>query len=495
MSGDAEPAGLARLLEHADDYRAISASTPGETIAVVEYLLAICYAADCYPETSGEWHQWVHSRRSLADAAQWLIAQPAEEWDLLHPVQPLGQNALLAPYLDEHGVGPAQLVLEHAGDYNQLFDHHHLEHPEPLPIDAAFRAMLTQHAYGPGMRGRISGSLLGSTLNNLATGRLAARIRVLALGDTLGDTLRLNLQPYAGEPGTFNRSWTDGRTRRTFTTKPPGRTPDGPADLHSVLGRSILMRPTVTASGDLAIDRVLVGAGEILAPLPETFLQDAILVTYGKAMGPLRPSAVRQLWRESHALYAAVAEREKGSDLYGRLGMLSGRRVTLWAVGLVTEGNKLATWVSDHFPFVPGREAELRQAAEAGSQIAEYTATALGKAAYTAWTLAYPNPKPADKKSQMARFDATPEHWAATADLFHALLEATAEGTPVPEAIAVYAKTLVNTATTVLGQRLDSLPPNSRGFQARAQAHARLAALLTDAKAPHYLKEAASRDH
>lgn len=495
ISGAPVPAGLAQLLDQAENYRAISASTPGETVALLEYLLAICYAADCYPETAGEWLTWVQSRQSLAPAARWLTAQPAEEWDLLHPVRPLGQNALLAPYLDEHGSGPAQLVLEQVGDYSQFFDHHHLEHPEPLPMDAAFRALLTQHVYGPGMRGRISGSLLGPTLNNLSTGRLASRVRILALGDTLADTLRLNLQPHSGQPGTFNHSWTDGRIRRTFTAKPAGRTPDGPADLHSVLGRSILMRPIVTKSGELAVDKVLIGAGEILAPLPDVFLQDAVLRTYGKSTAPLRPSAVRQLWRESHALYAAVADRNKGSDLYGRLAMLSSFPVTLWAVGLAVESNKLATWVSDHFPFVPGRQAQLRQASEAGSQIAEYTATALGRAAYTAWTIAYPNPKPADKKSQLARFDAAPEHWAATAGPFHALLQAVSEGTPAADAIAPYAQELADTAVRLLGQRLDSLPPNSRGFQARAQAHARLIREFTDAKAPHHLKEAASRDH
>ena len=494
IDGASAQAGLVELLRDADRYRAVSASTPGETVAFLEYLLALCYAADCYPETAGEWLAWVQDRKPLHPVADWLISQPEADWDLFAPDRPLGQNALLAPHLDEHGTGPAQLVLERAGDYNQFFDHHHLEHPQPLPADAAFRAMLTQHAYGPGMRGRISGALLGKTLNNLATGRLAQRVRVLALGDTLGDVLRLNLQPHTGEPGTFNYSWTD-RPRRGFASKPAGRTPDGPADLHSFLGRSILLRPVVTSSGDIAVDRVLIGAGDLHAPLPEAFLQDAVLRKYGTTTAPLRPSASRHLWRESHALYAAVAERQKGSDLYGRLAMLTGRPVTLWAVGLTSEDNKLASWVSDHFPFVPGRQTHLRQASEAGSQMAEYTSTALGKAAYTAWTIAYPNPKPSDKKQQLARFDASSQHWAATADPFHALLEATAHSDPVDEALADYGRTLVANARHHLHLRLCSLPPNSRGYQARAQALARLHAVLTATSAPHHLKEAASDDH
>lgn len=490
-AGRMVPAGAAELLETADELRCIAAPAPGETVALIEFLLAVCYVSGCYPETEDEWEDWVLDRQPLATAAAWLRAQPAHEWDLFDPVAPFGQNALLAPFLEEHGAGPAQLVIEHAGDYNQFFDHHHLEHPAPLPAAAAFRALLAQHTYGPGGRARISGkATLGPAITNLAVTRLGSRVRVIAQGNTLGDTLRLNLAPYPQGPGTFNRTWTQ-KGRRGFRTKPAGRPVDGPADLHTVLGRSVLMRPAIGPDGGMAVDRVLIGAGELLAPLPAPYMQDAVYATTPSgATKPLWPSASRALWREAHALYAAVADRSKGTDLYGRLATLpSDRPVTLWAVGLVAKQTTAITWVSDEFPFVPGREAALRQAAETGSRIAEHVATCLTKAAYTAWSVAYPNPKPADKKAQMARFDARSEHWAATAQPFHGLLEEAAGGMPVTDALCTFAAALHATARRLLEHRLASLPPNSRGFRGRAEATQRLNAELGK-KNPAPAKEA-----
>jgi CRISPR system Cascade subunit CasA len=472
----------------------VSGATPGEAVALIEYLLAICYVSGTCPTTVDEWLDQVQGSTPLTAAADWLDSRPDEHWDLFHPTEPLGQNALLARYLDLHGAGPAQLVIEHAGDYNQFFDHHHLEHPAPLPADAAFRAMLTQHAYGPVGRARIAGkATLGPTLTNLAAGRLGTRIRVIALGETLGDTLRLNLAPAAGDPGRFNRTWTVApQPRRGFLTKPAGRRVEGPADLHTVLGRSILMRPAVTVDGEPAVDRVLLAAGELLDPLAPHHIPDAV---YEKAkndtLEPLRPSRSRALWREAHALYAAVADRDHGPDFYDRLARLSGRRLHLWAVGLIAKQTTAITWVEDTFPFIPGRERDLRYAAERGSLLAEYVASALSRAAYVAWTVTYPNPKPADKKGQIARFDAQPEHWAHTEEPFHILLDdtaAAAEDEEVDAALVEYATVLAGAAGRFLRNRLDSLPANSRGYQARAQAVRRFENDLTGAAAPDELK-------
>jgi len=356
--------------------------------------------------------------------------------------------------------------------------------------------MLTQHAYGPGGRARLSGKdTLGPTITNLAVGRLGARIRVFVLGKTLGDTLRLNLVPSDGAPGPFNRTWTVApQPRRGFLAKPPGRRVDGPADLHTVLGRSILMRPTVTEDGQPAVDRVLVAAGELLEPLPAHHLQDAVYTTAADGTTkPLRPSASRALWREAHALYAAVADRDHGPDLYDRLARLSGRRLTLWTVGLIAKQTTVVTWVSDTFPFVPGRERDLRYAAERGSLIAEYVASSLSRAAYVAWNVTYPNPKPADKDDQIARFDARPEHWAHTAEPFHILLDDTTAAEnedQVDTALVEYAAVLAEAAGRLLRNRLDSLPANSRGYQAQAQAVRRLESDLTGPKAPDELKAA-----
>ncbi|MCX4546576.1 type I-E CRISPR-associated protein Cse1/CasA [Streptomyces sp. NBC_01565] len=519
MTGERVERSLTGLLEDADGLRAVDDTTPGATVALLEYLLAICYASGTYPATDTEWQDWVEQGHSLAEAAKWLAEQPDGEWDLFHPTEPLGQNALLAPFLDRHGAGPAQLVIERVGDYNQFFDHHHLEHPTPLPAAEAFRAMLTQHVYAPAGRARISGKeTLGPTITNLAIGRLSSRIRVVALGSTLGETLRLNLTPCADGPGEFNRSWTAGTTeRRGFRTKPDGRPVSGPADLHSYLGRSILMRPaalpgagtgTGTRAGakEPAVDRVLVGAGELLA-LRRPQLQDVVYArtAEGKTK-PLWASASRAFWRDAHALYAAVKDARRPDDarqsvnLYERLARFPGPDdphgpdsppvggIKLWAVGLVAKQTTAITWVSGVYPFAPGLGATLHRASKGGSEIAEYVATGLGKAAYAAWEIAYPNPKPSDKAGQIARFDVRWQHWEAAEDPFNLLLERTASGEQVDECLLDYASTLASNAAEFLAKSLDSLPRNFRGFQARAAALRRFESELASRKAPAQLQ-------
>ncbi|MFJ8134168.1 type I-E CRISPR-associated protein Cse1/CasA [Streptomyces hydrogenans] len=490
---------LPDTFRRADELSAVYGDSPGETAALIEWLLGLIYAADTiHPETAGEWKTWVERRTRLDAVADWVESHPGC-WDLFDPEQPLGQNPALHPYLDAYGVGPAQLFVERVGDYNQFFDHHHLHHPEPVPADAAWRAMLVQHAFAIGMRGRIKASAMGlpGTFTNLGTNRLASRLRVIARpawdGATFGDLLRLNTAPWPRHPGPLNLTWGQQLPlRRDFSQPGPrqARTPQGPADLHTVLGRSIALRPAPLADGTPGVDRVLIGAGETLSPLPAEYLQDAVTHTGpGGSKRLMAPSATRDLWRESEALYAAVAERDKGTDLYGRIAMLQGRRIHLWTVGLLSTQGKPITWVCDEFPYVPGRESGLRHAAEQGSGICEYAARALYLAASTARDIAYANPKPDDKKAQIARFNGEPEMWAGAADHFHVLLDRVAAGEDTADALTDFGQAVRELTVQSLNDRLISLSGGATGLEARVTAQRHLENLLEHGKAPVQLKE------
>ncbi|MFE2106686.1 type I-E CRISPR-associated protein Cse1/CasA [Kitasatospora sp. NPDC059463] len=496
-SGALKSVSLLALLRSADDLRSVVGGSPGEQVALIEFLLAICYASGTYPDSSRQWLDRVDSRHPLDEAADWLADEADDRWDLFHPDRPLGQNALLAPFLDRLGTGPAQLVIEHAGDYNQFFDHHHLEHPTPLPAAKAFRALLTQHVYGLPGRARISGKeTLGPAITYLSAGRLGGRIRVVALGETVAETLRLNLAPMSGGPGDFNYSWTTGPVgRRAFDRRPPGRAVTGPADLHSYLGRSVVLRPAPGPDGTgVVVDRVLIGAGELLELDPDLHLQDAVFVeTRDGERKPLWPSPTRALWRDAHALYAAVTDQRQ--DLYGRLALLSRtswpgtRPISLLAVGLVANKTTPISWVSGHFPFAPSLTAELHLASYNGSGIAEHVARSLNRAAYAAWEIAYPNPKPSDRTAQLARFDARGEHWQATEEPFHILLEDTADSGSPQAPLLAYARTLSTAAHRFLTKRLDSMPRNAQGSRARSIALRRLDDELYGPSAPAELRE------
>ncbi|MFF4557725.1 type I-E CRISPR-associated protein Cse1/CasA [Streptomyces sp. NPDC001422] len=496
---------LCSLLLHADELAAVDCTSPGETVTVIEFLMAICFASGTSPSSDKEWRSWIVDRHDLTSAADWLESQPEDSWDLFHPTTPLLQNSDLAEDLVESGTGTAQLVIEHAGDYAQHFDHHHLERHTPLPAADAFRATLTQHAYGPYGRARMPGKRLGPKVTNLAAGRLTGRIRILALGRTLGETLRLNLYPSHGPADFLNTSWTsDGFNRRTFKEKPKPRQPRSSADLHSTLGRSVLLRPGQGPDGQIVIEKVLIGAGELLELDPERHLQDAVFSTATNgARKPLWPSPSRALWQEAHALYGAVKDDRIG--LYARLRSLpyerkgAGAPYQLWAVGLLTKQSLPVAWTHGTYPYAPGMAAHLYRASRRGSDIAEYIARHLKNAAIVAAETAFPAMRAADEASQVARLDARWMFWPSAEGPFHELLDEVVDrgpddDDPVSEPLITYAQGLLTMAHTQLLQLLDTLPPNDRNHRARARAERLFDDAMSGNRAPAELRGEIARD-
>lgn len=497
---------LRALFEQADELAAVDWTSPGEGVAVIEYLLAICFASGTCPSSQDEWRDWIVGERDLSPVADWLGRQSDDFWDLFHPEHPLAQNRDLADDLRTSGTGTAQLVIEHAGDYNQHFDHHHLELNNPLPAADAFRATLTQHVYGPYGRARMSGKNLGPKVTNLAAGRLTGRIRVVALGRTLGETLRLNLYPPEGPTGSLNTSWTteSGAERRTFDGPVRARVPQGPADLHSALGRSVLLRPARGPQGQITVDRVLIGAGELLALDPGRHLQDAVFsVTTSGVRKPLWPSPSRALWQQAHALYSAVRDDETG--LYARLRTLRRERrgpgapYQLWAVGLLANKTLPVIWTHGAYPYAPGMVAHLYRASRRGSDIAEYLAWTLKKAATVAAETAFPAMRAADEAGQVARLDARWAFWPSAEDPFHELLDEVIDrgpedDDPVSEPLIEYAAGLTTTARTQLLQRLDALPPTDRNHRARARAVRLFEDAVAGGRAPAELRGETDHD-
>ncbi|MGW3293904.1 type I-E CRISPR-associated protein Cse1/CasA [Streptomyces xiamenensis] len=509
LDGSTAHHSLRGLFVQADDLAALDCASPGETVAVIEYLLAICFASGTCPSSDKDWSDWILDRRTLAPAADWLSQQPADSWDLFHPTKPLAQNSHLARDLFTSGTGTAQLIIEHAGDYNQHFDHHHLERENPLPAADAFRATLTQHVYGLYGRARMSGGEHGAKITNLAAGRLSGRIRVVALGRTLGETLRLNLYPPDGPGEPLNTSWTAaGFERRTFKEKPKPRAPRSSADLHSSLGRSVLLRPTSGPRGQVMVDQVLIGAGELLELDPERHLQDAVYSeTTSGVSKPLWPSPSRALWQQAHALYSAVKDDRTG--MYARLRSLVPYQRTesvdayretqqaapyqLWAVGLLANKTLPVIWTHGAYPYAPGMAAHLYRASRRGSVIAEHIAKTLKNAAIVAAETAFPALRASDEAGQVARLDARYAFWPAAEPPFHELLDevidrGVEDDDPVSAPLVAYALELMHMARTQLLRRLDTLPPGDRNHRARARGVQLFEGAMSGDRAPAELR-------
>lgn len=228
------------------------------------------------------------------------------------------------------------------------------------------------------------------------------------------------------------------------------------------------------------VDRVLIGAGEVLELDPERHLQDAVYsTTLGGVRKPLWPSPSRALWQDAHALYSAV--RDDRTGMYARLRSLPYERTgvgapyQLRAVGLVANKTLPITWAHGTYPYAPGMAGHLYRASRRGSDIAEYIARTLKSAAVVAAEIAFPAMRAADETGQVARLDARWAFWPAVEVPFLELLDEVVErgpedDDPVSEPLIEYAAGLVTTARAGMLHRLDALPPNDRNHRARARA-------------------------
>ncbi len=492
---------VTEVFEQAEDILGLVHISPGVRMALYELLLGLLYATGVHPRSNREWREWVLQRHSLAEAADVLRAEFDGQLDLFHPERPFGQNSLLGPFMETHGYGPAQLDIERAGDGAQLEDHVHLHHTWRPTAAEALAAMLTKHMYDPGGRMMAKNGWLGRSFTYGALGRNATRVRNLAIGDCLADTLRLNLAPVK-RAGTFNFSWTKGcQDRRTFTGDGANmpRTPDGPADLHSWLGRSILLSPAIGPDGAIVVDRVLVGAGDLMEELPHTLLQDAVLVDG-------RPQQVRSdtaLWRSAAALYAGAGSQDpknaKDEDLFARLTKVK-RKVDIWSVGLITSQRTLVGWVSDTYPFVGTQLRPLHLAAVDGAAWCAAAERAVRSGAAVARDIAYPNARPEERKAILDRLHPGPLLWARFEGAFHELLDAIAAADEDPpeehslihaQARADFARSVTALSRAALDEGLRSLPPSGLALEAQVKAEGRLAkALASDRTFPAEFLEA-----
>jgi CRISPR system Cascade subunit CasA len=254
----------------------------------------------------------------------------------------------------------------------------------------------------------------------------------------------------------------------------------------------------------VVVDKVLIGAGEVLELDQERHLQDAVFTTVtGEIRKPLWPSPTRALWQDAHALYGAVKDEQAG--LYARMYSLRYKQrsmqkpYALWAVGLLTKQALPAGWTHGAYPYAPGMEAHLYHASKRGSDIAEYLATSLRKAAIVAAELAFPAMRPADEAGQVARLDVRENFWPSAEPPFYEMLDDVIgrgeyDIDPTSEPLDAYAEELHRNARTQMIQRLDALPPSDANHCARAKAIRLFDEDMSAERAPAELRRRTGRD-
>lgn len=293
--------GIEAVLANAHEIRAVIDSSPLVTAALHRQLLAVLHR--CFgPPDIRAWIELYRSRQFDAKALSRYLAEWRERFDLLHPERPFYQVRGLRFDPDPIDV----LVTERTawGGGVNLFEHRPKGVGTTLEFGEAARLLLVAHAYSPGGLVRKPGEPASASAGPLNRGAI-----VLIRGDTLFETLLLNLLVYSpddgypipGRPERDAPAWESAALPRALLRKDePRRVPYGWLDLLTWQSRRLELR---VERGRVVGCTRCVGQG-----LASDRPHDPMLAwRIDEKRGALEVGfdENRAFWRDSHALFRA----------------------------------------------------------------------------------------------------------------------------------------------------------------------------------------------
>lgn len=365
---------LRTLLEDAHNLRAICCETPIITAAVLPVVLALLHRV-FGPKGMQEWKQlWnggVFPQQPLEDYfARWY-----DRFDLFHPERPFFQVR------DERLAPKSTLYLaESIANSDTLFNHLLEEAATPLGPAQAARLLLTAQFF------RLGGGVTGKTTPNLIDGSLARGVLFFANGNSVFETLVLNLVPYPSEyimryTAADRPVWEDGDP---MLSRKPGKdilniAPRGYLDYLTWQTFHITLWPQEDAAGQIIVPQATI--------IPVARLDDADLSPLKRYYRASEEEAWRflyfnpdkALWRDYHSLLALDDGKVKPPAVVDWLAELANRgfipehqRLQLTAIGMLAEKAKPIFYRQEHMPL----PSTLLGNATAGYIISQATADA-----------------------------------------------------------------------------------------------------------------------
>jgi CRISPR system Cascade subunit CasA len=324
--------GLRAILARAPELRAITGSSPIETIALHRLLLAVLHRALEGPEDETAWA----ARRSRGTFADPALDHYLDRWCPRFDLFDRGAPFYQTPDLPVEKAGSIAKLFLQQDNTPILFDHSRTDRPPVVTPGEAARALIACHAFdAPGIK-------TGDTGRDSATSAPLLQAAVcLVRGRTLFETLLFNWHRYserAEEPFAFDAARDLPAWERAAARHPMARAPDGYVDLMTWQSRRILLVPE-PVDGGTVVPRVVIMKG---AQFPEGLELHAreTMVAYRKVLQPTpgqRPwvpiglSEDRAVWRDSHALFRSLA------------GQSARPRTLTWLADLVMAGHLART--------------------------------------------------------------------------------------------------------------------------------------------------------
>ncbi|MEU5324249.1 type I-E CRISPR-associated protein Cse1/CasA [Streptomyces sp. NPDC021056] len=336
--GSQEELSLREVFARAGEVRRLAGEVPTQEFALVRLLLAIAHDALDGPQSIEDWGElWVDDD-CFAPVGAYLDTHRLR-FDLLHPVTPFFQTAALRTAKDE--VFPLNRIVADVPNGEPFFSAR-MPTVERLTFAEAARWVVHAHAYDTsGIKSGVVGDdrVRAGKVYPLGTGWAGALGGVFAEGDTLRETLLLNLVAADTDALEFT-----GQDRPAWRREPSPagggeRTPAGLRDLYTWQTRRLRLRHR-----DSAVTGVVLGYGDPLTarnlhrhePMTAWRRSQAQEKKLGQSPVylPREHDPARAAWRGIASLVADRSETAQGAQAapYLRPGILE------WIARLVTEG-------------------------------------------------------------------------------------------------------------------------------------------------------------
>lgn len=336
--GSQEELSLRQVFAQADSLRRIVGDLPTQEFALLRLLLAVVHDAFDGPLDTDQWGELWADPECFAGVGAYLDGH-RERFDLLHPLTPFFQTAGLRTAKDE--VFSLNRIVADVPNGEPFFTAR-TPTVEHLTFAEAARWVVHAHAYDTsGIKSGVVGDdrVKGGKVYPLGTGWAGALGGVFAEGDTLRETLLLNLVA----ADTEELEWAAGdRPAWRREPCPPGgteRTPTGLRDLYTWQTRRLRLH-----HDEKGVSGVVLGYGDPLAARnmhrrePMTAWRRSTAQEKKLRQSPVylprEHDPARSAWRGVASLVADRSETVQGTEAapYLRPGVLE------WIARLVTDG-------------------------------------------------------------------------------------------------------------------------------------------------------------
>lgn len=318
LQGRSMELGIRDALVRAHELRELFDPSPLVTVALHRLLLAVLHRSLMGPSSLLEWISLWNQGRWNPETITSYLERWRRRFDLFDPHQPFYQVPFASNLTDPSKHQPVTILIQEAaaGNNPTLFDHRFDDDPAPMSPAEVARYLVAHQAYALG--GGVSFPF------NLCHSTLVRGYTVIALGESLFETLALNLLLYDAERpipwlDEDAAAWEQNELRNP---DPHGTPPRGYVDYLTWQSRRILLIP----EGNPPKVRWCLRLQNLK---PVDTIRDPFkcyVRTKDGGFLPKRLEPERALWRDSHILFQfGVPDRER-PEVFNWLGRLELQR-------------------------------------------------------------------------------------------------------------------------------------------------------------------------